>query len=38
VGLAIFAFLPKLTLLTAALTFAISGPIGKVVTLLRRRP
>jgi CDP-diacylglycerol---serine O-phosphatidyltransferase len=38
VALAIFAFLPKWTLLTAAITFAVSGPIGKVATLLRRRP
>jgi CDP-diacylglycerol--serine O-phosphatidyltransferase len=36
--LAVFAWVPKLTLLTAAVTFAVSGPIGKLVTLLRRRP
>jgi CDP-diacylglycerol--serine O-phosphatidyltransferase len=31
-------FVPRLTLLTAAVTFAASGPIGKLVGWMRRKP
>jgi CDP-diacylglycerol--serine O-phosphatidyltransferase len=35
---AVIGFAPKIALLTFALTFAASGPVGKLVSLLGRKP